>query len=66
MKKRRLIIRTIILFILGAAVAYTLYENLTKIINKKWRLVKQRLILRWSICKEINIVFLNIGDRVSS
>ncbi|WP_066060854.1 thiol-disulfide oxidoreductase ResA [Neobacillus soli] len=30
MKKRRLIIRTIILFILGAAVAYTLYENLTK------------------------------------
>jgi hypothetical protein len=30
MKKRRLIMRTIILFILAAAVAYTLYANLTK------------------------------------
>ena len=30
MKKRRLLIRTLILLILGAAVAYTLYENLTK------------------------------------
>ncbi|MGJ7909325.1 thiol-disulfide oxidoreductase ResA [Neobacillus sp. LXY-1] len=30
MKKRRLVIRTIILVILGAAVAYSLYANLTK------------------------------------
>jgi peroxiredoxin len=30
MKKRRLIMRTIILIVLGAAVAYTLYANLTK------------------------------------
>lgn len=30
MKKRRLVIRTIILLILGAAVAYTLYANFTK------------------------------------
>jgi peroxiredoxin len=30
MKKRRLVVRTIILLILGAAVAYSLYENLTK------------------------------------
>lgn len=30
MKKKRLVIRTIILLILGAAVAYTLYANFTK------------------------------------
>lgn len=30
MKKRRLVMRTIILFVLGAAVAYSLYANLTK------------------------------------
>jgi peroxiredoxin len=30
MKKRRLVIRTLILVLLGAAVAYTLYQNLTK------------------------------------
>ena len=30
MKKRRLVIRTIILVLLGAAVAYTLYQNFTK------------------------------------
>ena len=30
MKKRRLVMRTIILIILGAAVAYTLYANFTK------------------------------------
>ncbi|WP_313798441.1 thiol-disulfide oxidoreductase ResA [Cytobacillus sp.] len=30
MKKRRLVMRTIILLILGAAVAYTLYANFTK------------------------------------
>lgn len=30
MKKQRLVIRTIILLLLGAAVAYTLYANLTK------------------------------------
>ncbi len=30
MKKRRLFIRTIILVLLGAAVAYTLYQNFTK------------------------------------
>jgi peroxiredoxin len=30
MKKRRLVMRTLILLILGAAVAYTLYANLTK------------------------------------
>lgn len=30
MKKRRLIVRTVILFVLTAAVGYTLYANLTK------------------------------------
>ncbi|MBI0576198.1 thiol-disulfide oxidoreductase ResA [Neobacillus cucumis] len=30
MKKRRLVMRTIILLVLGLAVAYTLYQNLTK------------------------------------
>ena len=30
MKKRRLVMRTVILFVLGAAVAYTLYANFTK------------------------------------
>lgn len=30
MKKRRLVMRTLILLVLGAAVAYTLYANLTK------------------------------------
>ncbi|CAM3438314.1 thiol-disulfide oxidoreductase ResA [Aeromicrobium ponti] len=30
MKKKRLVIRTVILFVLGAAVAYTLYANFTK------------------------------------
>jgi len=30
MKKRRLVMRTIILFVLGAAVIYTLYANFTK------------------------------------
>ncbi|MGZ4162179.1 MAG: thiol-disulfide oxidoreductase ResA [Neobacillus sp.] len=30
MKKRRLVIRTLILLVLGAAVAYTLYANITK------------------------------------
>ncbi|WP_040208287.1 thiol-disulfide oxidoreductase ResA [Neobacillus jeddahensis] len=30
MKKRRLVMRTIILLVLGAAVAYSLYSNLTK------------------------------------
>lgn len=30
MKKRRLVMRTVILLVLGAAVAYTLYANLTK------------------------------------
>lgn len=30
MKKRRLVIRTVILLLLGAAVAYTLYANFTK------------------------------------
>lgn len=35
MKRRRLVIRTIILFLLGAAVAYTLYANLTKDHNQR-------------------------------
>lgn len=30
MKKQRLIIRTVILILLGAAVVYTLYSNFTK------------------------------------
>ncbi|MFC4800643.1 thiol-disulfide oxidoreductase ResA [Neobacillus sp. GCM10023253] len=35
MKKRRLVMRTIILLILGAAVAYSLYANLTKDTKQK-------------------------------
>jgi peroxiredoxin len=35
MKKRRLVIRTIILLVLGAAVVYTLYANFTKDRNQK-------------------------------
>jgi peroxiredoxin len=35
MKKRRLVMRTVILLVLGAAVAYTLYANLTKDTKQK-------------------------------
>lgn len=35
MKKQRLVLRTLILIVLGAAVAYTLYENFKKMKLKK-------------------------------
>lgn len=41
MKKQRLVIRTIILLLLGAAVVYTLYANFTKDDNKKVAVGKQ-------------------------
>lgn len=41
MKKQRLVIRTIILLLLGAAVVYTLYANFTKDDNKKVAIGKQ-------------------------
>lgn len=41
MKKRRLVLRTVILLILGAAVVYTLYANFTKDDNQKVEVGKQ-------------------------
>lgn len=41
MKKQRLVVRTIILLLLGAAVVYTLYANFTKDDNQKVAVGKQ-------------------------
>ncbi|MDR6998595.1 thiol-disulfide oxidoreductase ResA [Neobacillus niacini] len=41
MKKQRLVMRTIILLVLGLAVAYTLYQNLTKDDQQKVAIGKQ-------------------------